>query len=193
MDPGDVADLAEFIDGFQPDIPRDEVSITYIADGLTTLNCLRKGKIGIRPSNPWSPISLLVCLNNLPGKWACPYGACIDVRTGNYICYPFQPAGLRGRQRFRLPISKRWDEIHVRIARAWLPQETRRPQTPDGVEREALQSQPWRALQNWIMSSLDTRRPSLKKRDESRSFNIVAVPKCSRALLQLLVARLRQQ
>jgi hypothetical protein len=55
MDPGDVADLAEFIDGFQPDIPRDELSVTYLTDGLTILNHSRKGKIDIRPSNPWSP------------------------------------------------------------------------------------------------------------------------------------------
>jgi hypothetical protein len=56
-----------------------------------------------------------------------------------------------------------WDEIHVQIARAWLAQETRGPQTPEEVEREALQSQPWRALQNWIMSSLDTRGTLLQK------------------------------
>jgi hypothetical protein len=60
MDPGDIADLAEFIDGFQPDIPRDKSSVTYFTDGLTTLNHSRKGKIDIRPYNPWSPTSLLV-------------------------------------------------------------------------------------------------------------------------------------
>jgi hypothetical protein len=75
----------------------------------------------------------------------------------NYIFYTFQRAGFREPQRFGLRISKRLDQIHVRIARAWLPQETRRLQTPEEVEREALQSQPWRALQNWIMSGLDTR------------------------------------
>jgi hypothetical protein len=167
MYPGDITDLAEFIDGFQADIPQDELSDTYFRDGFTTLNYLRKGKIDIRPSNPWSPTSLLIFLNNLPGKWACPNGDGLDVRTGNYICYTFQRAGLRGRQQFRLRISKRWDEINVRIARAWLPQETRRPQTPEEVEREALQSQAWCALQNWIMSGLDTRGRPLKKRDES--------------------------
>jgi hypothetical protein len=97
MDPGDIADLAQFIDGFQADNPEDELSDTYFPDGLTTLNHLRPGKIDIRPSNPWSPTSLLVFLNNLPGKWACPNGACVDVRTGNYICDTFQRAGLRGR------------------------------------------------------------------------------------------------
>jgi hypothetical protein len=60
MEPGDIADLAEFIDVFQPDILRDESSITCLTDGLTTLNHSRKGKIDIRPSNPWSPTSLLV-------------------------------------------------------------------------------------------------------------------------------------
>jgi hypothetical protein len=69
MDPGDIADLAEFIDGFQADIPRDELSDIYFTDGLTTLNHLRKGEIDIRPSNSWIPISLLVFLNNLSGKW----------------------------------------------------------------------------------------------------------------------------
>jgi hypothetical protein len=167
MDPGDIADLAEFINDFQADILRDELSDTYFTDGLTTLNHLRKGKIDIRPSNPWSPTSLLVFLNNLLGKWVCSNGARFEVRTGNYICYTFQRVGLPGRQRFRLRISKRWDDIHVRIAHAWLPQETRCPQTPKEVELEALQSQSWRALQNWIMSSLDTRGQPLKKRDES--------------------------
>jgi hypothetical protein len=47
MDPGDIADLAEFIDRFQPDIPRNELSVTYLTDGLTTLNHSRKGKIDI--------------------------------------------------------------------------------------------------------------------------------------------------
>jgi hypothetical protein len=96
MDPGDIADLAEFIDGFQHDIPRDELSVSYFTDGLATLNHLRKGKIDIRPSKPWSPTFLLVFLNNLPRKWACPNEAHIDVRTGNYICYTFQRARLRG-------------------------------------------------------------------------------------------------
>jgi hypothetical protein len=66
MDPGDVANLAEFIDGFQPGIPRDELSVLYLTDGLTTLNHSRKGKIDIRASNPWSPTYFLVFLNNLP-------------------------------------------------------------------------------------------------------------------------------
>jgi hypothetical protein len=52
MDPGDIADLAEVIDGFQADIPRDELSDTYFTDSLTTLNHVRKGKINIRPFNP---------------------------------------------------------------------------------------------------------------------------------------------
>jgi hypothetical protein len=163
MDPGDIASLAEFIDGFQAYIPRDELSDTYFTDGLTTLNHLRKRKIDIRPYNSWSPTSLLVFLNNLPRKWACPNGARPDVRTWDYICYTFQRTGLRGRQRFRLGISKGWDEIHVRIASAWLPQETRHPQTPEEMEREALQSQPWRTLQNWIRSNVDTRGRLLKK------------------------------
>jgi hypothetical protein len=86
MDPGDIADLAEFIDGFQADNPRDELPDTYFTDGLTTLNHLRKGKIDIRPSNPWNPTSLLVLWNNCPGKWACPNGARLDIRAGNYLC-----------------------------------------------------------------------------------------------------------
>jgi hypothetical protein len=163
IDPGDIADLAEFIDSFQPDIFRYELSVTCFTNGLTTLNHLRKRKIDIRPSNPWSRTFLLVFSNNLPGKRACPNGARFDVRTGNYICYTFQRSGFRGRQRFRLRISKTWDEIHLRIARAWLPQETQRPQTPEEVEREGLQLQPWRALQNWIMRSLDTRGRPFKK------------------------------
>jgi hypothetical protein len=47
MDPGDITDLAEFVDNFQADIPRDELSDTYFTDGLTTLNHLQKGKIDI--------------------------------------------------------------------------------------------------------------------------------------------------
>jgi hypothetical protein len=186
MDPGDIADLSEFINGFQPDIPQDELSVAHLTHGLTTLNHSRKGKIGMRPSDPWSPTSLFVFLNNLPGKRVCPNGARLDVRIGKYICYTFQRAGLRGRQRFRLRISKRWDEIHVRIARTWLPQQTQCPQTPEEVEWQALRSQPWRALQDWIMSRLHTRERPLKKARRKLGMQYCGIFKMQRSSTSIL-------
>jgi hypothetical protein len=36
MDPGEIPELIELIDAFQHDIPRDELSWTYLADALAT-------------------------------------------------------------------------------------------------------------------------------------------------------------
>jgi hypothetical protein len=61
---------------------------------------------------------------------------------GNSICYNFRWAASGGGDRFLLSISRTLDEIRVRIARAWLSQETRRPQTGEEVERQSLQLAP---------------------------------------------------
>jgi hypothetical protein len=64
MNLGEIPKLIELIHAFQHDIPGGELSLTEITDCLAALDHSRKGKIDIRSVDPWSPISLLVFLNN---------------------------------------------------------------------------------------------------------------------------------
>jgi hypothetical protein len=147
-DAADIPESVNFIDDHQLDIPENELSLTCFTSTVFSPKLPRRGKIDIRPREHWNTLSLLVFLNNLSGKRICPNGHRRDLRTGTYICYTFCGIGPSGRHRIRIKILEDWSEVHVRIARAWLPQSTRRVQTEEQLEREKRKSTSWICLKN---------------------------------------------